>query len=64
MKAKAADLRVKNMSPKELREVIIDLIKEEKIKKGGIGLYRSFIHYDIRGWNARWKGTGVKEYRS
>ena len=38
-------------------------IKEGKIKKGGVGLYRSFVHYDTRGWNARWKGKGVKDYR-
>jgi uncharacterized protein YcbK (DUF882 family) len=63
MKAKAADLRVKGMTPKELREVIINLIKEGKIKTGGVGLYTSFVHYDTRGWNARWKGKGVKDYR-
>ena len=63
MKAKAADLRVKGMTPKELREIIICLIKEGKIKTGGVGLYTSFVHYDTRGWNARWKGKGVKDYR-
>ena len=63
MKARAADIVVKNLKPQELREVIINLIKEGKIKKGGVGLYRSFVHYDTRGWNARWKGTGVKDYR-
>ena len=39
MKAKAADLRVKGMTPKELREIIICLIKEGKIKTGGVGLH-------------------------
>ena len=63
MKAKAADIVVKGMNPTELREIIINLIKEGKIKKGGVGLYRSFVHYDTRGWNARWKGKGVKDYR-
>ena len=63
MTAKAADLRVSGMSPRELREVIIKLIKEGKIKKGGIGLYTSFVHYDVRGRNARWKGSGIKDYR-
>tara|TARA_R100000152_G_C6753637_1_gene177392 strand:- start:51 stop:458 length:408 start_codon:yes stop_codon:yes gene_type:complete len=63
MKAKAADLRVRGMSPAELREVIINLIKEKKIKKGGIGLYKTFVHYDTRGWNARWTGKGVKDDR-
>ena len=63
MKSKAADIVVKNMKPKELREIIINLIKEDKIKTGGVGLYTSFVHYDTRGWNARWKGKGVKDYR-
>jgi uncharacterized protein YcbK (DUF882 family) len=63
MKAKAGDIVVKSMKPTELREIIISLIKEGKIKKGGVGLYRSFVHYDTRGWNARWKGKGVKDYR-
>jgi len=43
--------------------MINKLIKEQKIKKGGIGIYTSFVHYDTRGWNARWKGKGVKDYR-
>tara|TARA_R110000824_G_scaffold150209_6_gene320744 strand:+ start:3574 stop:3978 length:405 start_codon:yes stop_codon:yes gene_type:complete len=63
MKAKAADIVVRGIKPKELREIITNLIKEGKIKKGGVGLYTSFVHYDTRGWNARWKGKGVKDYR-
>ena len=34
MKAKAADLRVRGVSAAELREIILKLIKEKKIKKG------------------------------
>ena len=63
MLARAADLKVKGLTAKELREIIITLIKDGKIKKGGVGLYTSFVHYDTRGRNARWKGTGVKDYR-
>ena len=63
MKAKAADLRVRGMAPSELREIIINLIKEKKIKKGGVGIYKTFVHYDVRGWNARWTGRGVKDDR-
>jgi uncharacterized protein YcbK (DUF882 family) len=63
MKAKAADIVVKTIKPVKMREIIIDLIKEGKIKKGGVGLYRSFVHYDTRGRNARWKGNGVKDYQ-
>ena len=63
MKARAADLKVSGVSAKELHEVITGLIKEGKIKKGGVGLYRTFVHYDTRGWNARWSGSGVKDDR-
>ena len=47
----------------DLKELIKEKLKEGKTKKGGVGLYRSFVHYDTRGWNARWKGKGVKDYR-
>ena len=63
MKARAADLKVSDVSAKELHKIITDLIKEGKIKKGGVGLYRTFVHYDTRGWNARWRGSGVKDDR-
>tara|TARA_B100000809_G_C14786010_1_gene404784 strand:- start:112 stop:519 length:408 start_codon:yes stop_codon:yes gene_type:complete len=63
MKAKAADLRVRGVTAVELREIILNLIKEGKIKRGGVGLYRTFVHYDTRGWNARWTGKGVKDDR-
>jgi len=63
MKAKAADIIIRGMSPIEVRAIILNLIKEKKIKKGGVGLYKSFVHYDVRGWNARWKGKGVKDYK-
>ena len=54
VKGKASDLRVKGMTPKELSEVIEELIKRKKMKEGGIGIYPNFTHYDIRGTKARW----------
>jgi len=62
LQAKAADIIISGMSPADVRIMIIKLIREQKIKKGGIGLYTNFVHYDTRGWNARWKGSGVKDY--
>jgi uncharacterized protein YcbK (DUF882 family) len=53
---KAADLKASGMTAKELHKVILRLIKEGKISEGGVGLYRTFVHYDIRGTKARWKG--------
>ena len=61
--AKAADIKVKGMSPSEVKDVIVYLIKEGKMDSGGIGLYTTFTHYDVRGRNARWYGTGVKDDR-
>tara|TARA_R110001632_G_scaffold208707_1_gene333100 strand:- start:668 stop:3547 length:2880 start_codon:yes stop_codon:yes gene_type:complete len=42
-------------SPKKLYNLILKLISENKIPQGGVGLYNSFVHYDIRGSAARWK---------
>lgn len=53
---KACDMKVKGMTPKQVLLVIERLIKEGKMKQGGIGLYNTFIHYDIRGTKARWNG--------
>jgi uncharacterized protein YcbK (DUF882 family) len=57
----AADFRVDGLSVLELYEIIIDLMKEGQIKAGGVGLYPTFVHYDIRGWNARWSAKGKKD---
>ena len=63
MLAKAGDLIVKGMTPGEVKEVISKLIKEGKMKKGGVGLYTYFTHYDVRGFNRRWYGKGIKDYQ-
>lgn len=52
--AKASDLKVSGVTPRELANVIEKLIKEGKMKQGGIGVYNTFTHYDIRGTKARW----------
>ena len=51
---KASDLTSRNHTPKQLYDVIESLIKEGKVSEGGLGLYNSFVHYDIRGTKARW----------
>ncbi len=52
--ASAADINAKNYTPKDLAKVIERLIKEGKMVEGGIGVYKGFVHYDIRGTKARW----------
>lgn len=52
--AKAADITVKSKTPKQLAAVIEKLIGQGKMKQGGIGVYPGFLHYDVRGYKARW----------
>jgi len=49
-KGKACDIVVKNMTPKFIYEVLTTKYKD----KYGIGLYRSFVHIDVREKKARW----------
>jgi uncharacterized protein YcbK (DUF882 family) len=52
--ASAADINAKGYTPIKLAAVIEKLIKEGKMKQGGLGIYAGFVHYDIRGTKARW----------
>lgn len=52
--AKAADIIVTSKSPKQLHAIIEKLIKEGKMKEGGLGLYKTFVHTDVRGTKSRW----------
>jgi uncharacterized protein YcbK (DUF882 family) len=54
LKGTAADIKVTGMTPKEVALVIEGLIEQGKMKEGGIGIYRTWVHYDIRGKKARW----------
>lgn len=52
--ASAADITTKSHTPKQLAAIIEKLIKEGKMKQGGLGIYPGFVHYDVRGTRARW----------
>lgn len=52
--AQAADIVTRVYTPQQLVFIIERLIKEKKMKQGGIGIYPSFVHYDVRGIKARW----------
>lgn len=54
LRGTAADIKVAGMTPKEVALVIEGLIESGKMKQGGIGIYPTFTHYDIRGRKARW----------
>lgn len=52
--ASAADFTVKHLTPVELGAIIKDLIKRKQVRPGGIGIYKGFVHYDIRGRLTEW----------
>ena len=50
----AADLKIEGYTPKQVAAIIEKLIASGKMKQGGLGIYSTWIHYDIRGTKARW----------
>lgn len=54
LKAQAADIIVGSLTPKQLYRIIEGLINIGVMKQGGLGLYSTFVHYDVRGTKARW----------
>ncbi len=54
LRAMAADIKVLGVAPRTVKATIERLISEGRMLQGGIGLYSSFVHYDIRGYTARW----------
>lgn len=49
---RAADIKVKGIAPKTVAAYAEKLLP----KKGGIGIYNTFVHLDTRQTKARWKG--------
>lgn len=49
---KAADIKVTGVTPKKVAAYAETLLKN----KGGIGVYSTFTHIDVRAVKARWKG--------
>jgi uncharacterized protein YcbK (DUF882 family) len=54
---KAADIKIKTILPSIVYDLIEDFVKKGYIKQGGVGKYKTFTHYDIRGYKARWDKT-------
>lgn len=64
MEGRAADIRVKGCTPQEVHEALLRLFKAGKIEIGGLGLYTTWVHVDVRqrptgGHLAQWTGEGV-----
>lgn len=49
---KAADIKVKGITPKKVAEYVEKLLP----KSGGIGIYSTFVHIDTRETKSRWNG--------
>ena len=49
---KAADIKINGVTPKKVAAYAETLLKN----KGGIGIYSTFTHIDVRATKARWKG--------
>ena len=49
---RAADIKVKGVSPKKVAAYLETLLKNT----GGIGIYSTFCHVDTRATKARWRG--------
>ena len=49
--AKACDIKVKDTSP----QVVYDFLNDVMRDFGGLGLYSSWVHVDVRSEKARWK---------
>lgn len=54
IKGMAADIQISGVTPAVVAETIERLISAGKMKQGGIGVYKTWVHYDIRGTKARW----------
>lgn len=53
MQGIAADIRCEELTPKELAAAAEGIAA---FKYGGIGVYKTFVHVDVRGKKARWRG--------
>lgn len=52
--ASAADIRIAGMTSKQIYDTILTLISLGKMHNGGVGLYKTFVHYDVRNLPTRW----------
>jgi len=50
----AVDLMVQGVEPPLVKVIIEGLIRLGVMEEGGLGLYKNFVHYDNRGYRARW----------
>jgi uncharacterized protein YcbK (DUF882 family) len=54
LRARASDIWVTGVQPLTLYMIIEALIRLGQMEQGGLGLYKTFVHYDCRGTLKRW----------
>lgn len=61
MEGDAADVRAMGVSVEELHATALRLHRQGKIRIGGLGLYKGWVHLDVRPGVrlAQWTGSGV-----
>jgi uncharacterized protein YcbK (DUF882 family) len=52
--AKAADIRVKGLTPTQVYDAILRMIEAGQLHDGGVGVYDTFVHYDTGRGGRRW----------
>jgi uncharacterized protein YcbK (DUF882 family) len=52
--ARAADIVVRGVPARKVHATILRLVREGRMRNGGVGRYATFTHYDIRPKPARW----------
>lgn len=60
VKGMAADIKIEGIKPYVVAKQIEMLIDAGKMIQGGVGIYSTWIHYDIRGKKIRWDKTKSK----
>lgn len=63
MEGRAADITVDGMAPSDVHAQILELFNAGKLEKlGGLGLYDSWVHLDVRPWQGhlcQWTGCKI-----
>ena len=55
---KAADIHVRGLEPREVAATVVRLIRAGRMHDGGLDVYETFVHYDIR--QHPWRGKRAR----
>jgi len=66
VQGRAADITVEGIAPSDVHRAALKLIRSGAMQAGGLGLYRGWVHIDVRprpadGHLAQWTGAGASE---